>query len=130
MPTKEVGLNEGEYLAIVGRIQQAMCIEPFRPDAADVIVLIGTCQMLNQEIGRLRAAHAQQVEGRIKDVADCDELRAENERLHAIAAAAQRRQEELEVENKRLRAAHEAHISDKWCPICDPDLASDTNYSD
>ena len=55
MPTKKIGLNEDEYLAIVERIQQAMCIEPFRPDAADVMVLIGTCRVLNQEIERLRA---------------------------------------------------------------------------
>jgi hypothetical protein len=54
--TTKVGLNEDEYLALVERIQKAMCIEPFRPDVTDVVVLIGTVQILNREIERLRAA--------------------------------------------------------------------------
>jgi len=52
--TDKPGLNEDEYLALVERIQQAMCIEPFQPDVTDVVVLIGTCRMLNTEIERLR----------------------------------------------------------------------------
>jgi hypothetical protein len=63
------GLNEDEYLALVERIQQAMCIEPFRPDVTDVIVLIGTCQVLNREIERLKRLY--------------DDVYAENQRLEA-----------------------------------------------
>lgn len=48
------GLNEDEYIALVERVQQAMCIEPFHPDVTDVVVLIGTCRMLNTEIEGLR----------------------------------------------------------------------------
>ena len=51
-----MGLSEDEYLTIVEHIQQAMCIEPFRPDAADVVALIGDWQVLHREIERLRAA--------------------------------------------------------------------------
>ena len=51
--TSKVGLNETEYLDLVERIQKAMTIEPFRPDVTDVVVLIGTVQVLNREIERL-----------------------------------------------------------------------------
>ena len=59
--TDKPGLNEGEYLALVERIQKAMCIEPFRPDVTDVVVLIGTVQVLNQENERLRAINGEAV---------------------------------------------------------------------
>ena len=47
-------MNEDEFVALVERIQRAMCIEPFRPDVTDVVVLIGTVRMLNREVARLR----------------------------------------------------------------------------
>jgi len=55
MSIKE-GLTEDEYLAVVERIQQAMCIEPFRPDVADVVLLIGAWQVQQRENDRLRVA--------------------------------------------------------------------------
>jgi hypothetical protein len=54
MSTKE-GLSEAEYLAVVERIQQAMCIEPFRPDVTDVVMLIGAWRVQQRENERLRA---------------------------------------------------------------------------
>lgn len=53
--SEKPGLNEDEYLALVERIQQAMCIEPFHLDMTDVVVLIGTCRVLDGEIKRLWA---------------------------------------------------------------------------
>jgi len=53
--TSKIGLSEDEYFDIVERIQKAMCIEPFRPDTADVVALIGAWQLLNSENERLRA---------------------------------------------------------------------------
>lgn len=51
-------LSEGEYLDLVGRIQQAMAIEPFRPSMADVVTLIGEWRLQHHELDRLRAAWA------------------------------------------------------------------------
>jgi seryl-tRNA synthetase len=47
--------TEEEYLAIVERIQQAMCIEPFRLDVTDVVRLIGAWRAQEREVERLRA---------------------------------------------------------------------------
>ncbi|HEY1292818.1 MAG TPA: hypothetical protein VGJ60_07065 [Chloroflexota bacterium] len=84
----EPALNETEYLALVERIQQAMCIEPFRPDVADVIVLIGTCRALNDEIERLRAerdeARTNFANSEIATLIQIRQVRAENERLRAM----------------------------------------------
>ena len=56
------------------------------------------------------------------------ELRAQNERLRhwaqLMAQHAQDTETDLLAEIERLRAAHQAHISDKWCAICDPDMAA------
>jgi hypothetical protein len=48
-------MTEDEYLDLVERIQKAMMIEPFRPDVADVVTLIGNWQTHAREIERLRA---------------------------------------------------------------------------
>lgn len=55
MATKP-GLTEDEYLALVERIQQAMCIEPFCPNMDDVILLIGEWPPQRRKIRRLEEA--------------------------------------------------------------------------
>ena len=77
------GLTEDEYLAVVERIQQAMCIEPFRPDVTDVVMLIGAWRVQQRENERLLLNNAELS-------AECDqwgekvaELHVEIERLKA-----------------------------------------------
>jgi len=54
--TTKTTMTEDEYLALVERVQQAMCIEPFRPAMQDVMVLIAEWRLLSNETERLRAA--------------------------------------------------------------------------
>jgi hypothetical protein len=60
-------VTEDEYLDIVTRIQQAMVIVPFCPDATDVVILIGAWRDHEREIARLMAA--------LRDSVDLDEVR-------------------------------------------------------
>lgn len=53
--------------------------------------------LVEDEIVRLRLAHAQQIEGRIKDVADSDELRVEVERLRAMLAKGRALVEDMDL---------------------------------
>lgn len=94
--TDKPGLSEAEYLDIVERIQQAMCIEPFRPEVTDVVMLIGEWRVQQREYADL-LAQANRTAGIYEK--EIDMLRAENE---------------------RLRAAHDAHVEDSQCEICFP----------
>ena len=49
-------MTESEYVDLVGRVQQAMAVEPFRPSLADVVVLIAEWRLLHNENERLRTA--------------------------------------------------------------------------
>jgi ABC-type phosphate transport system auxiliary subunit len=101
------GLTEAEYLAVVERIQQAMCIEPFRPDVTDVVMLIGAWRVQQRENERLLLNNAELS-------AECDqwgekvaELWAERER-HQAEFREQITEEhaayqELHRDNQRLR---------------------------
>lgn len=48
-------MSEDDYLALVTRLQQALCIEPFRPSVIDVMLLASEWRMHSAEIERLRA---------------------------------------------------------------------------
>lgn len=82
MTTK--GLSEAEYLDIVERVQKAMCVEPFRPDVADVVALVGAWRVERGEVDRLVVDNAElstECDQWQKKVADCwreiEQLRAQ-----------------------------------------------------
>ena len=77
-------MSEDEYLALVERIQQAMCIEPFRPDVTDVVMLIGEWQVQHHEIERLRTELHRVAEGRRGQRERADGLRAALDEALAI----------------------------------------------
>lgn len=59
-PVSYVGpMSEGEYLAAVERIQQAMAIEPFRPPLVDVVKLLADWRVLRNDADRLLADNAE-----------------------------------------------------------------------
>src|SRR5580765_845055 len=109
-------MTEDEYLDTVERIQQAMCIEPFRPPVADVVALIGERQLLRRERDALREANASlllSVDNLRSLLAgvdkECHDLRAEIERLNAErqgwADTFAQNMKVIGAENARLRAA-------------------------
>jgi len=57
--TDKATMTEDEYLALVERVQQAMCIEPFRPSLQDVVVLIAEWRLLHNEVDRLLVDNAE-----------------------------------------------------------------------
>lgn len=62
-------MSEDDYLALVTRLQQAMCIEPFRPSLIDVMLLASEWRMHSTEIERLLVDNAELS-------AECDQWQA------------------------------------------------------
>lgn len=100
-----MGLTEKDYLDIVERIQQAMCIEPFQPDVTDVISLIGAWRVQQQEIDRLRTELHRVSESRRGQRERAERAEQEIERLLVDNAELGRECDQYQAEVARLRAA-------------------------
>lgn len=119
MTTPEpLGLTEKDYLDIVERIQQAMCVEPFQPGMADVVRLIEAWRGQQHKIERLHAeieqwiARLRETTSRLESrLRECDAEQQEIVRLriglHRVAESRRGQRERAERAEQEITVLRE-----------------------